>query len=166
MDRSISSSSFYARYKLAGIKTGIYNPRLPTFRRMDMDDAACRMCDEHSRTTTLCSHEEMEAAKDITDTGKSLRDKIPLLDEIPPFNWQSYLTAPSSLGNNQNATPQFNGYVLRRFSPAVTSSWKYCLRQEPGIDKRHKIPRPVPATIYSRHRDIFTTHNISVMAWH
>ncbi len=38
--------------KLAGMKYALYNPRLPTLRRMDRDDAMSRLPTEHSRTTT------------------------------------------------------------------------------------------------------------------
>lgn len=37
---------------LASVKEGLYHPRLPTFRRMDMDTAAHKLPDEHCRTTT------------------------------------------------------------------------------------------------------------------
>jgi hypothetical protein len=150
---------------------------------MDMDDVAYKLCDEHSRTTTLCSLEEMEAAQvtpaapgskklccqDITDTGKSIRNKISLTDKIPTYNWQSYVKVPESTESDQRngkLRMQFRGYATRHFSPAVTSSWKYYLRQEPSIDRNKRVPRPVPATIYTRHRDIFTTHKVSAMAWH
>lgn len=38
--------------KLAGMKQGLYHPRLPTLRRMDRDDAMNKLPTEHSRTTT------------------------------------------------------------------------------------------------------------------
>ena len=40
--------------KLAAVKSGLFHPRLPTFRRMDMDTAAHKLPDEHCRTTTSC----------------------------------------------------------------------------------------------------------------
>ena len=44
--------------KLAGVKHGLYHPRLPTLRRMDIDTAAHRLPLEHSRTTTFCNEGE------------------------------------------------------------------------------------------------------------
>lgn len=35
--------------RLASVKTTIYNPALPTFRRIDRDDAMCKLTDTHSR---------------------------------------------------------------------------------------------------------------------
>ena len=40
--------------QLASVKTGLFHPRLPTFRRMDMDTAGHKLPDEHCRTTTSC----------------------------------------------------------------------------------------------------------------
>ena len=40
--------------QLAAVKEGLYHPRLPTFRRMDMDTAGHKLPDEHCRTTTTC----------------------------------------------------------------------------------------------------------------
>lgn len=37
---------------LASVKDGLYHPMLPTFRRMDMDTAAHKLPEDHSRTTT------------------------------------------------------------------------------------------------------------------
>ena len=42
-------------YKLAGVKECLYHPRLPTFRRIDMDTIAHKLPHEHCRTTTPCS---------------------------------------------------------------------------------------------------------------
>ena len=41
--------------KLSGVKFELYNPRLPTLRRMDMDSVSHKLSSEHSRTTTPCS---------------------------------------------------------------------------------------------------------------
>lgn len=39
--------------RLAAIKRGIYNPVLPTLRKIDRDDVLCKLSDEHSRHTTF-----------------------------------------------------------------------------------------------------------------
>ena len=38
--------------KLAGVKQELYNPALPSLRRMDMDDTGHRLAFEHSRATS------------------------------------------------------------------------------------------------------------------
>jgi len=40
------------RRSIAAVKRGLFHPRQPTFRRMEMDDTACRMPEEHCRSTT------------------------------------------------------------------------------------------------------------------
>ena len=40
--------------KLAGLKQGLYHPRLPTLRKMDMDTITHKLPTEHARTTTTC----------------------------------------------------------------------------------------------------------------
>jgi len=42
------------RVQLAAVKDGLFHPRLPSFRRMDMDTAGHKLPDEHCRTTTCC----------------------------------------------------------------------------------------------------------------
>lgn len=39
--------------RLAGIKRGIYNPALPTLRKIDRDDVLCKLSDEHARHNTF-----------------------------------------------------------------------------------------------------------------
>lgn len=39
-------------HMLASVKDGLYHPNLPTFRRMDIDNAANKLPEEHSRNTT------------------------------------------------------------------------------------------------------------------
>ena len=43
------------RRKLCALKHSIYNPRLPTWRRIDRDDNQCRLSDEHCRHVTRLS---------------------------------------------------------------------------------------------------------------
>ena len=42
----------HRRVQLAAVKTGLFHPKLPSFRRMDMDTAGHKLPDEHCRTTT------------------------------------------------------------------------------------------------------------------
>ena len=40
--------------QLASVKQGLFHPKLPSFRRMDMDTAGHKLPDRHCRTTTSC----------------------------------------------------------------------------------------------------------------
>lgn len=44
--------------RLTGVKTGIYNPVLPTLRKYDRDDVLGKLSDEHSRHTTFMHNKE------------------------------------------------------------------------------------------------------------
>lgn len=44
----------FQKVQLAGVKEGLFHPKLPSFRRMDMDTAGHKLPDEHCRTTTSC----------------------------------------------------------------------------------------------------------------
>lgn len=41
--------------RLTAVKEVLYNPCLPTLRRMDMDEAMRKLTQDHSRHTTPCS---------------------------------------------------------------------------------------------------------------
>ena len=44
----------FQRVQLAAVKDGLFHPKIPSFRRMDMDTAGHKLPDEHCRTTTTC----------------------------------------------------------------------------------------------------------------
>lgn len=44
--------------RLAGIKKGLYNPVLPTLRKISRDDVLCKLSDEHARHITCLDEEE------------------------------------------------------------------------------------------------------------
>lgn len=48
------------RRRLTSAKEVLYNPCLPTLRRMDMDDVSRKLTDEHSRHSTPCSRGNYE----------------------------------------------------------------------------------------------------------
>lgn len=41
--------------RLTSVKEVLYNPRLPTLRRMDMDEVLKKLTDEHSQHSTPCN---------------------------------------------------------------------------------------------------------------
>ncbi|XP_031571151.1 testis, prostate and placenta-expressed protein-like isoform X2 [Actinia tenebrosa] len=79
----------YNMKKLASVKEGLYHPMLPSFRRMDMDTAAHKLPDEHSRTTTPLIRNDFKSASitlfkpaerplsgtRITETGRNLQSR-------------------------------------------------------------------------------------------
>ncbi|CAF2060274.1 unnamed protein product [Rotaria magnacalcarata] len=90
------------QFKLASVKKQLFNPKLPSIRRMERDDVLCRLADEHCRHTTSITEELFEnfdPTKDDAyidlfglnwhDTGKSLMDinDLPQLqqDALPVF---------------------------------------------------------------------------------
>jgi len=170
--------------KLAAVKEGLYHPRLPTFRRMDMDTAAHKLPYQHCRTTTSCGPGDFRSANITlfrgssrnlsctgnTDTGRSLRERIPTdsyqLNTSQPIQF----TRLSTNQNGPSAPPdkgdlRFVGYSVRYMKPDLTNSWRYTLSQEPTLDQYGQ--RPIPANIYSRYRDTFPQYkrNMATEAW-
>ncbi|NP_001159945.1 testis, prostate and placenta expressed [Saccoglossus kowalevskii] len=171
--------------KLSAVKEGMYHPKIPTFRRMDMDTAAHKLPEEHCRTTTTCGPGDFKNANitlfrsparslsctRITETGRSLREIY------PPSNFQLSTSRPvhcsrfsssmpaSELSSTGKGELRFVGYAVRYLRPNVSASWKYTLNQEPNIDQYGQ--RPIPANIYSRYRDTFPQYsrNLATEAW-
>ncbi|XP_032220224.2 testis, prostate and placenta-expressed protein isoform X3 [Nematostella vectensis] len=79
----------YNSHMLASVKDGLYHPMLPSFRRMDMDTAAHKLPEEHSRTTTPLTRKDFRTAtitlfkpaetpmsgSRITETGRDLQSR-------------------------------------------------------------------------------------------
>ncbi|XP_078368100.1 sperm microtubule inner protein 8-like isoform X1 [Oculina patagonica] len=75
------------RRRLTSAKEVLYNPCLPTLRRMDMDDVSRKLTDEHSRHSTPCSRDDFRSSTitlfrpadkslsgtRITETGRQLQ---------------------------------------------------------------------------------------------
>ncbi|XP_060644199.2 sperm microtubule inner protein 8 [Anolis sagrei] len=99
--------------QLAGVKSQIYHPALPSLRRMDMDTMANRLTDQHARTTTYCSKDDFENATftlagvpnlrlpslGMTELGRSLRSSYrpgKMAPEMPGADreeWPSFTKA-------------------------------------------------------------------------
>lgn len=47
--------------RISGIKKGLYNPILPTLRKISRDDVLCKLSDEHSRHITCLDEEEFRS---------------------------------------------------------------------------------------------------------
>lgn len=59
------------------IQEGLYHPRLPSLRRMDMDTATHKLPEEHCRTTTSCGNR-----KCLSKDGDSLKPKCSTLPRV------------------------------------------------------------------------------------
>ncbi|ELU02034.1 hypothetical protein CAPTEDRAFT_167084 [Capitella teleta] len=175
------------RVRLAAVKSGLFHPNLPSFRRMDMDTARHRLPEEHCRTSTSCGPEDFKWATtsvmappanglhcaDITETGKTLHKYYSAPEELrnTQVDWHEFLQrCPErykirlpELPENKNL--HVYGYNVRYLRPEITSSWKYTLRQEPSLDQFGQ--KPIPANVFARYRDTVPKYsrNISAEAW-
>ncbi|XP_013404028.1 testis, prostate and placenta-expressed protein isoform X2 [Lingula anatina] len=177
----------FRRVQLAAVKEGLFHPRIPTFRRMDMDTAAHKLPDEHCRTTTACGPEDFKrstttlfapptkrlSGANITDTGRQLHRFYTTPEEITKTRgeWSDFLNkSPERYNIRLPSLPDkkdlhFVGYAVRYLKPEVTASWKYTLKQEPMLDQYGQ--RPMPANVFARYRDTYPQYsrNIATEAW-
>ncbi|XP_064640945.1 sperm microtubule inner protein 8-like isoform X1 [Lineus longissimus] len=132
--------------QLAAVKEGLYHPRLPTFRRMDMDTAAHKLSEEHCRTTTTCGPVDFRRATtthfmppenklstlNVTQTGRDIHRYYTTPEELKTTrkDWSDFLNkSPERYNINLPDLPSnkdlaFQGYAVRYLKPEVTGSWK------------------------------------------
>uniref|UniRef100_A0A8C6VMX1 Sperm microtubule inner protein 8 n=1 Tax=Naja naja TaxID=35670 RepID=A0A8C6VMX1_NAJNA len=153
---------------LAGVKEHIYHPCLPTLRRMDMDTMVNRLTDQHCRTSTTCSKEDFQRAtftvggvpsSPLVRRSLAGRSRAGKLAPLPPSTnqeeWPSYTRAMqdwsrfvSAAGELPLLNLQGKGrragscYAVRYLKPDVTQTWRYCLNQNPSLDRYG--PKPLP----------------------
>lgn len=146
--------------KLAAVKEGLFHPRLPTFRRMDMDTAGHKLPDEHCRTTTGCGPENFKHATitllspspkqlssaGITETGRQLHKYYTAPEELKNTHadWSDFLNKCPERYNIQapdlpaKKDLHFSGYAVRYLRPEITASWKRPLQGHlPPIQSKH-----------------------------
>ncbi|XP_074645643.1 sperm microtubule inner protein 8-like isoform X3 [Tubulanus polymorphus] len=153
--------------QLAAVKEGLYHPRIPSFRRMDMDTAAHKLPDEHCRTTTTCGPENFRRATttlfsppskrlssmNVTETGRKLHRYYTTPEELNKTRseWSEFLNRCPERYNirlpelPENKDLHFSGYAVRYLKPEISASWRYTLRQEPMLDQYGQ--RPVSANV-------------------
>ena len=73
------------KVKLAAVKEGLFHPRLPTFRRMDMDTAAHKLPEEHCRTATQCGPGIQHTVKKKKEGGGGLKSAFNLSSTYQPL---------------------------------------------------------------------------------
>ncbi|WAR13529.1 TEPP-like protein [Mya arenaria] len=117
----------FQRVQLAAVKEGLFHPRIPSFRRMDMDTAGHKLPDEHCRTTTMCG----PVSQAITNTGKQIHRQYTTPDELKRSRteWSNFLNrSPERFNIKLPDMPtekdqRFVGYAVRYLRPEVTKSW-------------------------------------------
>ncbi|XP_046842488.1 uncharacterized protein LOC124436575 isoform X2 [Xenia sp. Carnegie-2017] len=142
---------------LASAKEGLYHPRLPTFRRMDMDTVSQKLPFEHSRTTTnLTADDFQHAAVMLFDkTRKPLSEQTiaESIDNDPESSTGKNPQALTSLAeteqnsstSKQSQRPYSNlavGNDLRRMHPDKLGELFPAFRREPdetSFSKRYKF---------------------------
>ncbi|XP_067935691.1 sperm microtubule inner protein 8-like [Watersipora subatra] len=179
--------------RLASVKNGIFNPRLPKIRQMDRDTNMHRLPDEHCRTSTTLGENDFLRANSsvfrpgaiklhhlpITAQGRALlkygpdqrteRSKTSL--DRQREQWQEdVVRTPSKFTvemreSQPSSGPTFTGYAVRYLRPEITSSWQYTLQQKPRLDQHGQ--RPVPANIFARYRDTHPQYSVdaAVEGW-
>ncbi|XP_066098871.1 sperm microtubule inner protein 8 [Saccopteryx bilineata] len=106
---------------------------------------------------------------DITATGQRLRSRCregklaPIAPGINRFNWPSFTRAMddwsrfvSSAGEIKlpclsKGVEGFSGYAVRSLKPEVTQNWRYCLNQNPSLDRYGQKPLPFDSLNTFRH---------------
>uniref|UniRef100_A0A8D2KYJ1 Testis, prostate and placenta expressed n=1 Tax=Varanus komodoensis TaxID=61221 RepID=A0A8D2KYJ1_VARKO len=164
---------------LAGVKGQLYHPFLPSLRRMDMDTMASKLTDEHSRTATSCSKGEQGcgcwrgAREGWGPTPASLTEKYragKMAPLVPSSNqeWPSYTRAMDDWSHfvstaGEFRLPSFNKkvlgfscYAVRYLKPDVTQTWRYCLNQNPSLDRYG--PKPLPHSTVNTYRSFGSAH--------
>nr|DAA06541.1 TPA_inf: TEPP protein [Otolemur garnettii] len=121
----------------------------------------CRKDDfDNVRFTLLGIPNKPLQCLDITATGQKLRNRYregklaPIVPGINQVDWPCYTRAiedwsrlVSSAGEFKLPCPSkkvegFSGYAVRYLKPEVTQTWRYCLNQNPSLDRYGQKPLP------------------------
>lgn len=181
----------FRRVMLAAVKEGLYHPKLPTLRRMDMDSATQKLPDEHCRTTTSAGPRNFKEATSshfqnaskplsgsrITETGRSLKNVIPaypagVTHTAPANNRYMLSSAKEDWSKFISATGEFK---LPEYDPKHFRFSGYAVRYlKPQVTQSWRYTlvqepkldqyqqRPIPANVYSRYRDTFPQYSRNV----
>jgi len=135
-------------FRLGQVKEGIFHPRLPTFRRMEMDTLCCKLSSEECRHNTTCSYEDFQrsppflfhreperlASLGMTKLGKEILKHAMAPDELrcTRLEWSKLLDkCPDRFKIRLQETAdncckdlEFSGYAVRYMRPGVTAAWR------------------------------------------
>ncbi|XP_061450226.1 sperm microtubule inner protein 8 [Rhineura floridana] len=113
----------------------------------------------------------------MTELGKSLTAKYragkmaPLMPSTNQEEWPSYTRAMDDWSRfistaGEFKLPSFNQkvlgfscYAVRYLKPDVTQTWRYCLNQNPSLDKYG--PKPIPYNTVNTYRSFGSAHSRS-----
>ncbi|XP_074645640.1 sperm microtubule inner protein 8-like isoform X1 [Tubulanus polymorphus] len=158
--------------QLAAVKEGLYHPRIPSFRRMDMDTAAHKLPDEHCRTTTTCGPENFRRATttlfsppskrlssmNVTETGRKLHRYYTTPEELNKTRseWSEFLNRCPERYNirlpelPENKDLHFSGYAVRYLKPEISASWRRSVpRYISALPQEHRDAGLAPVNDYS-----------------
>ncbi|XP_045298876.1 testis, prostate and placenta-expressed protein isoform X2 [Leopardus geoffroyi] len=121
---------------------------------------------------------------DITETGRRLRNRchegklVPIAPGINRVDWPCFTRAiedwsrfVSSAGEFKlpclnKRVESFSGYAVRYLKPEVTQNWRYCLNQNPSLDRYGQKPLPFDTlNAYRRLGSIYSRVNY-LTPWH
>ncbi|XP_025303773.3 testis, prostate and placenta-expressed protein isoform X1 [Canis lupus dingo] len=121
---------------------------------------------------------------DITATGQKLRNRyregklVPIAPGINRPDWPRFTRAiedwsrfVSAAGEFKLPCPSrkgesFSGYAVRYLKPEVTQNWRYCLNQNPSLDRYGQKPLPFDSlNAFRRFGSIYSRVNYQI-PWH
>ncbi|XP_004744325.1 testis, prostate and placenta-expressed protein [Mustela putorius furo] len=121
---------------------------------------------------------------DVTATGQRLHNRcregklVPIVPGIERVDWPCFTHAiedwsrfVSSAGEFKLPCPSkrvesFSGYAVRYLKPEVTQNWRYCLNQNPSLDRYGQKPLPFDSlNAFRRFGSIYSRVNY-LTPWH
>ncbi|XP_028930459.1 testis, prostate and placenta-expressed protein isoform X2 [Ornithorhynchus anatinus] len=181
------------RVMLAGVKSQLYHPSLPTLRQMDIDTANSRLPDEHCRTTTLLTKGDFDQAHftlfeepekrlaclDVTKTGQRLTERYRegKLAPLHQANWPKLTRAVEDysrfisaggkfkLPKVERKIEGFSSYAVRYLKPNVTQSWRYCLNPNSCLNRYGPQPLASDSLNVFRHFGSAYSHSRFLLPW-
>ncbi|KAF6079647.1 testis, prostate and placenta expressed [Phyllostomus discolor] len=124
-----------------------------------------------------------QLAGDITATGQRLRDRCregklaPIAPGISRLDWPCFVRAFEDwsrfvssarefrLPPSSKKAESFSGYAVRHLKPEVTQNWRYCLNQNPSLDRYGQKPLPYDSLNTFRHFGSYYSRSNYLIPW-
>ncbi|XP_036997367.1 testis, prostate and placenta-expressed protein [Artibeus jamaicensis] len=121
---------------------------------------------------------------DITATGQRLRDRCregklaPIAPGISRLDWPCFMRAFEDWSHFVSSAKEFrlpcsgkraesfSGYAVRHLKPEVTQNWRYCLNQNPSLDRYGQKPLPFNSLNTFRHFGSCYSRSNYLIPWH
>ena len=185
----------FRRVMLAAVKDGIFNPALPSLRRIDTDNAMHKLPDEHSQATTIYGEKEF---KEMAERGfrkaktcfaeeyaaaiappsqpinfqrdKDLPETSKVKFNLSDYQWSRYAdtSVRFRLPRYDPKYYRFNNHVVRYIEQEPSCPTRFRLRQEPSLENDYD-QKPTPSDIKFRYRQTspqFRRNHISNRLWY